>query len=169
MATGNSQPEADRQGIDFRVYVQIPWNAPEAFMTLDSPGVFVLDAAYVPDILGLRTRYPDAEPVKVLQGRARESVCVLIPDAKVTDCGFHDVTLVDMASADEPVVLMGDLCLLRRQWPTSVVSEVCPGNSWILRSCVTTVNDVFVGQQGVVDIAEITSSMIWRNMCPCFI
>ena len=53
--------------------MQIPWNAPESFVTLDSPGVFVLDTACVPDVLGL-TRYPDAEPVKVLQGRAQESV-----------------------------------------------------------------------------------------------
>ena len=53
--------------------MQIPWNVSELFVTLDSPGVFVLDTACVPDILGL-TRYPDAEPVKVLQGRAQESV-----------------------------------------------------------------------------------------------
>ena len=74
MATGNSQPEVDRKGIDFRVHVQIPWNAPESFVTLDSPGcLFVSDTACVPDVLGL-TRCPDAEPVKVLQGRAQKSV-----------------------------------------------------------------------------------------------
>ena len=70
MATGTSQPEADIKGINFRVHVQIPHNSPEAFVTLFSPGVFVLDTAYVPDVLGLRTRYPDATPVKVLKGRA---------------------------------------------------------------------------------------------------
>ena len=73
MATGNSQPKTDRKGIDFRVHVQIPWNAPEAFVTLDSPGVFVLGTAYVQDVLGLRPRYPDAAPVKVLKGRTQES------------------------------------------------------------------------------------------------
>ena len=52
----------------------IPWNPSEAFVTLDLPGVFVLDTACVPDVLGLRTRYPDAAPVKVLKGRAQESV-----------------------------------------------------------------------------------------------
>ena len=102
MAHGNSQPEADRKGIDFRVHVQTPWNAPEAFVTLDSPGVFVLDSAHVPDVLGLRTRYPDAAPVKVLKGRAQESVQVLIPDMKGTDRGFHDVTLVDMVDVEAP-------------------------------------------------------------------
>ena len=59
MVTGDSPPGADRKGID------LPW-------------VFVLNTACVPDVPGLRTRYPDAEPVKVLLGRARESIRVLI-------------------------------------------------------------------------------------------
>ena len=71
--------------------------------------------------LGLRTRYPDAAPVKVLRGRAQESVRVLIPDMKRSDRGFHYVTLVDMVYADVPVVHVTDLCLLRCQWPLSVV------------------------------------------------
>ena len=58
--------EADRKGIDFQVNVQVSWNAPAAFVTLDSPGVFVFDTAYVPDVLALRTQYPDAAPMKVL-------------------------------------------------------------------------------------------------------
>ena len=91
-------------------------------MTLDSPGVFMLDTACVPDDLRLRIRYPDAAPVKVLKGRAKESVRVLIPDTNGTDCGFHHVMLIDMADADGPVVPVGDLCLLRRRWPLSVVS-----------------------------------------------
>ena len=122
MAIGNSQPEADRKGLNFRVQVQIPWNAPEAFVMLDSPRVFVLDTACAPDVLGLRTRCPDAATVKVLKGRAQESVRVLIPDTKGTDREFHDVTLIDMADMDGPVVPVGDLCLLLRQWPLSVVS-----------------------------------------------
>ena len=81
-------------------------------MTLDLHGVFALDTTYVPDVLGLRTRYPGAEPVRVIPGRARESVRVLILDVRVTDRRFHDVTLVDMASEDEPIVPVGDLCLL---------------------------------------------------------
>ena len=40
----------------------------------------------------------------------------------MTDHGFHDVTLLDMADAVGPVVPLGDLWLLRRQWPLSVVS-----------------------------------------------
>ena len=94
IATGNSQPEDDRKGIDFKVHVQIPWNAPVAFVTLDSPGVFELDTTHVPDALGLRTRYPNAAPVNVLLGRAKGSVQVLMPEAKGTDRRFHDVTLL---------------------------------------------------------------------------
>ena len=124
MATGNSQPEADRKGIERnRVHMKIPWNALEAFVTLDSAGVFVLDTAYVPDVLGLRTRYHDAAPVKVLKSRVRESVRFLIPDAKGTDRGFHNVMLVDMVDVDSHVVPVVDLCLLRCQWPLAVVSR----------------------------------------------
>ena len=46
MATGNSQPGADRKGIDFEVHVQIPWNAPEAYVKLNSPEVFELDTDF---------------------------------------------------------------------------------------------------------------------------
>ena len=56
-------------------------------------------------------------------------------DANVTDCGFHDVTLVDMANADRPVVPVGDLCLSRASTIVSSVtsyygtatSHDCPG------------------------------------------
>ena len=67
--TGTSPPGAGRKGIDFQVNVQIPWNAPEAYVTLDSPGLFMLDTARIPDVPGLRTRYPEAAPVKVMNGR----------------------------------------------------------------------------------------------------
>ena len=65
-------------------------------MTLDSPGVVVLDTSHVPDVLGLKARDADAEVIRVLPGRAQDSVWVLIPDANVVACGFHDVTLVDL-------------------------------------------------------------------------
>ena len=75
MATGNSQPGLTaRESTSVRVHVHIPWNTPESFVTLDSTGVFVLDTACVSNVLGLRTRYTYGEPVKVLLGRARESI-----------------------------------------------------------------------------------------------
>ena len=51
-------------------------------------------------------------------GRVR----VLIPNTNMGDSGFHDVTLLDMAEAVGPAVPVGDLTILRRQWPLSVVS-----------------------------------------------
>ena len=75
MASGDSQPGADRSRIDLRVHAQIPWNAPESVVTL-------------------------------------------------VDSGFQNVTLVDMADVVGPPVAMGDLSLLRRQWPVSVVSGI---------------------------------------------
>ena len=77
-------------------------------MTSDSAGVVVLDTTCVPDVLGLRTRYNDAETVRVLQGRARESVQVLIPDTNTSDGGFLDVTRLDMAEAVGPAVPVED-------------------------------------------------------------
>ena len=68
--------------------------------------------------LGLK----DTELVRVLTGRAQDSVRVLIPDANVEASGFHDVTLVNMADAARPPVSVGDLGLLRRQWPVSIVA-----------------------------------------------
>ena len=91
-------------------------------MTLDSPGVVVLDTSCVPDVLGLRTRNANAELVRVLPGRALDCIRVLIPDANAVDGGFHDVALVDMANAIGPTVPVGDLGLLRRQWPVLVFS-----------------------------------------------
>ena len=57
-----------------------------------------------------------------MQGRAPDGVRVLIPNEKGSDRELYDVTLVDMVDADAPVVPVADLCVLRRQWPLSVVS-----------------------------------------------
>ena len=75
----------------------------------------VLDTSYVVDVLGLRTRRAGTSPT-------RDSVRVLIPDANAGASGFHDNTLVDMADVAGPPVSVGDLGLLRWQWPVSVVS-----------------------------------------------
>ena len=66
----------------------------------------------------------DAVTVRVLAGRALECVRILIPNANVVDGGFHDVTLLDMADALGPTVPVGDLCLLQRQWPVLVLSDM---------------------------------------------
>ena len=45
----------------------------------------------------------------------------MIPDEKVGDQGFHDVTLIDMADADAPYVSVNDLSILWLLWPVFVV------------------------------------------------
>ena len=92
MASGNSggsRPRVDRSGVSFGYELQISWNVLESYVTLDSPGVVQLDTSVVPDVLGLRARYQNAKPTRVLPGRAQNSVCVLVPDARATPRGFH--------------------------------------------------------------------------------
>ena len=73
-----------------------------------------MDTSLVLDILGMRTRDAAAELIRVLPGRVQDSVRVLIPDARVVACGFHDVTLVEMLDAAGPPVPVGVLGQLLR-------------------------------------------------------
>ena len=101
------------------IFAMSSWNSPESFVTLDSPEV---DTSVVPDVLGLRACYPDAKPTRVLPGRALNSVRLLVPDARATSWGFHDVTLVDMTRETGPTVSMGKMSNLQRQWPRSLLT-----------------------------------------------
>ena len=57
---GVAAPRVDRRGVTFRNKIQTAWNAPESFVTLDSPGLVELDTLVVSDVLGLRVRYQNA-------------------------------------------------------------------------------------------------------------
>ena len=83
MATGSGRPAVDRPGVDFQVQLQVSWNAPEAYVTLDSDGIYELKTSRVSDILGLCARRPGAVVVNVMSG-------------------FHDVTLLDMGDVEGP-------------------------------------------------------------------
>ena len=96
MATDNDATAGARPGITFDVTLDVPWNAPEAVVHLHSDGVVVLDT--VLDVFGLTGRRPEAAVVRVLQGRDERSVRALIPDLRVLERGFHDVTTVDMGT-----------------------------------------------------------------------
>ena len=72
-------------------------------------------------VLGLRICDAD-ELVRDLPGRAQDSVRVLILDTNAGASDFHDVILVDMADTSGPPVSVGDLGMLRRQWPVSVLA-----------------------------------------------
>ena len=58
----------------------------------------------VSDVLGLTGRRPEAAVVRVLQGRDEWRVRALIPDPRVLERGFHNVTIVDMGDLSEPSV-----------------------------------------------------------------
>ena len=102
------------------------WNALEAVVHLHSDGVVDLDLDTVPDILGLAGRRPEAAVIRVLQGRDQHSVHALIPDPRVDERGFHNVTIVDMGDLSDPSLSLVDLSQLRLQWPVPVLrSMVC--------------------------------------------
>ena len=119
MATGGGTPDDARSGISFGVMLQVPWNAPEAYVQLDSSGLS--DLVMLPEVLGLTGHWPDPAVVRVTQGRNERSVRALVPDPQIIDNAFHDVTIVDMENTPEPAVSESDLFLLRHQWPRSVV------------------------------------------------
>ena len=48
----------------------------------------------------------------MLLGRDDHSVCALVPDQRVIDRGFHEVTLVDMGDTAGPHVSVADLSVL---------------------------------------------------------
>ena len=125
MAMGRDSSADGRSGVDFNVELQVSWNALEAYVNLDSDGIYELKT--VPDILGLHARRQGAAVVKVLLGRDSRSVRALVPDARVHDQGFHKVTLVDMGDTAGPDVSMADLSLQWVQWPVPVVSSM----SWL--------------------------------------
>ena len=123
MATGSDTPAGAQSGVTFDVTLEVPRNAPEAYVQLHSEGVFELEKT-VPDVLGLCVRRPDAAVVRVMQGRDARSVRALIPDPRILERGFHDVTIVDMEETAEPAVSEADLSLLRRQWLVSAVQSM---------------------------------------------
>ena len=78
-----------------------------------------MDLDTVPDVLGLTGRRPEAAVVWVLQGRDERSMRALIPDPRVLERGFHDMTIVDMGDLPEPSVSLDDLSLLWLQCPVT--------------------------------------------------
>ena len=106
MATDGDATSGARSGITFGVMLDVPWNAPEAIVHLHSDGVVDLDT--VLNVLGLTGRRPEAAVVRVLQGRDERSVHAFIPDPRVLERGFHDVTIVDMDDLPVPSVSQDD-------------------------------------------------------------
>ena len=122
MATDSAAAAGDRAGITFGVELVVPWDAPEAVVDLHSDGMMDLDT--VPDVIVLTGKRPGTAVTRVLQGRDVRSVRALVPDSRVLEWGFHDVTIVDMGDLPEPPVAMDELSLLRRQRPPTVLRHM---------------------------------------------
>ena len=61
------------------------------------------------------------------------SVRALVPDPRVLERGFHDITIVDMGDLPEPSVSLDDLSLLLLQWPVTVSGIWCGSKmNWML-------------------------------------
>ena len=114
MTTSNNRSEAARQGIDFRVHVQIPRLAGGV-----QAGYHICYGR-----VGTADQVPGRPTSTSLARPPLGERSGTIPNSQVVDRGFHDVTLIDMDQADEPVVPVEELGLLRRQWPMSVVSGI---------------------------------------------
>ena len=125
MTTKNDRPEANRPGGDLPVRVHVHWSSRGGgggVVTLGSAGLYDLDTRYIPEVLGLRARWPETEVVKVMSRKDNRCVRVLIPDQNVGHKGFHDVLLHDMTDADPPYVAVSDLSALRQDWPAVIIS-----------------------------------------------
>ena len=103
----------------------------------------------VPDVLGLIGQRPRAAVVRVLQGRDVRSVRALVPDPRGLERGFHDVTIVDMGDLPETSVSM-DKCLLRRQWPATVLRNMV----WLQQDVQRPINASVIPGQGLVPTVE---------------
>ena len=56
--------------------------------------------------------------------RDSRSVRFLVPDGRVVERGYHDVTVVDMEDDREPMVERKDMTRLRELWPVEVFDHM---------------------------------------------
>ena len=76
------------------------------------------------DKVGLFGRRTDAAVSRIIAGRDNRSVRFLVPDGRVVDRGYHDVTVVDMGEEREPMVVMKDMMRLGELWPAEVFDHM---------------------------------------------
>ena len=108
----------DRSGVIFTAELCVPWDAPEAVVAWDS--VDLVSLGPFPDKVGLFGRRKDAAMSHIMRGRDSRSVRFVVPDGRLVDRGFHDVTVVDMEEEREPTIVRQDMTRLREIWPAEV-------------------------------------------------
>ena len=89
---------------------------------LDSAGTVPL--RNVPHVFVMIGRRDSATESRILQGRDARSIRVLIPDSRVLDQNFHDVTVVDMGDLPESHVSITELSDLANKWPPAVINHM---------------------------------------------
>ena len=104
---------ASRSGVDLTAQLNVPWNAPEVLVNMESAGLYELDTESMPDVMGLRARQLGVAVIRVMTGRDSRRVWALVLDGNVLHRGFHDVTLVDMNHVDGSEVPVAELDTLR--------------------------------------------------------
>ena len=112
----------DQSGVTFTAELCMPWDAPEAVIDLNSPDLVSLGS--FPDKVGLFGRRKDAAVSRIMAGRDSRSVRFVVPDGRVVDRGYHDVTVVDMEEEREPMVVLNDMTRLRELWPVEVFDHM---------------------------------------------
>ena len=115
-------PADDRPGVMFTAELCVPWDAPEAEVDLDSAELISLGS--FPDKVGLFGRRKEAAVSRIMAGRDSRSVRFVVPDGRIVDRGYHDVTVVDMEEEREPMVVLSDMTRLRELWPVEVFDHM---------------------------------------------
>ena len=112
----------DRSGITFTADLCVPWDAPEAVVDMNSPDLISLGP--FPDKVGLFGRRQEAAMSRIMKGRDCRSVRFVVPDGRLVDRGFHDVTVVDMEEERKPTIVRQDMTRLREIWPVEVFDHM---------------------------------------------
>ena len=112
----------DRSGVTFTAELCVPWDAPEAVVDIDSTELISLGS--FPDKVGLFGRRKEAAVSRIMAGRDSRSVRFVVPDGRIVDRGYPDVTVVDMEEEREPMVVLSDMTRLRELWPVEVFDHM---------------------------------------------
>ena len=112
----------DRPGVTFTAELCVPWDAPEAVVDINYTDLISLGS--FPDKVGLFGRRMEAAVSRIMAGRDSRSVRFVVPDGRIVDRGYHDVTVVDMEEEREPMVVLSDMTRLRELWPVEVFDHM---------------------------------------------
>ena len=78
----------------------------------------------IPDKVGLFGRRKEAAISRIMSARDCRGVRFVVPDVRLVDRGFHDVTVIDMEDDREPTVVLKDMTRLRELWPVEVFEHM---------------------------------------------